>query len=126
MAQIQRFGQMMTEQHNQNMAWIQQSAQRHQQRMQAIQAQGDASTRAFNDRMASMDSSHRGFLNYINDENTVVGSSGKVLQVDNGYQRYFVHKTNNTYVGGDITMDLDKLRKFNLNPDDYEEVKVKK
>jgi hypothetical protein len=126
MAQIQQFGQMLTDQHKQNMAWIQQSAQRHQMRMQAIQSQADAGTKAFNDRMASSDAQHRSFLNYINDENTVASASGKTFQVDSGYQRYFVHKTNHSYIGGDITMDLDKLRRLNLNPDDYEEVKIQR
>ena len=125
MAQIQRFGEQMTGRHNANMAWIQQSAQRHQARMGAIQAQGDASTRAFEQRMSSMDTTQRSFLNYINDENTVVGSGGKTYQVDNSYQRYFMHKSDRTYVGGDVTMDVDHLRKLGLNPDDYEEVKVR-
>lgn len=130
MAEIQRRSQIamrqMTERHNANMAWIQDSAQRHQARMDAIHAQGDASTRAFDQRMSSMDTTQRSFLNYINDENTVVGSGGKTYQVDNSYQRYFMNKTNHTYVGGDIRMDLDKLRQLGLNPDDYEEVKVRR
>jgi hypothetical protein len=126
MAQIQQFGKRMTEQHHRNMAWIQQGAQRHQQRMQAIQAQADAGTRAFNDRMASSDAQHRAFLNYINDESTVVSSTGQTFQVDSGYQRYFVHKRDRTYVGGDLRMDLDRLRELKLNPDDYEEVKVRR
>jgi hypothetical protein len=126
MAQIQRFGEMLTAQHNRNMDWIQQSAQRHQQRMQAIHATGDASMKAFNERMASSDAQHRNFLNYINDENTVSSASGKTYQVDSGYQRYFLHKRNGTYLGGDSQMDLDKLREFKLNPDDYEEVKIQK
>jgi hypothetical protein len=126
MAQIQRFGEMLTAQHQRNMDWIQQSAQRHQQRMQAIHAAGDASMKAFNDRMASSDAQHRSFLNYINEENTVLSPSGKSYQVDSGYQRYFLHKRNGTYLGGDMRMDLDKLRELNLNPDDYEEVKIQR
>lgn len=126
MAQIQRFGEMLTAQHNRNMDWIQQSAQRHQQRMQAIHAAGDASMKAFNDRMASSDAQHRSFLNYINEENTVASPGGKTYQVDSGYQRYFLHKRNGTYLGGDMRMDLDKLREFNLNPDDYEEMTIKR
>ncbi|MDY7232156.1 hypothetical protein [Hyalangium rubrum] len=124
MAQIQDFGRQMTAQHQQNMAAIQQSAQRHQQRMQAIWAQGDASMKSYYDRMASGDAQHRNFLNYINEENTVVGANGKTFQVDNSYQRYFMHKQNRTYVGGDMRMELDTLRRLGLNPDDYEEVKL--
>ncbi|RYG49611.1 hypothetical protein EON79_00690 [bacterium] len=125
MAQMEAFGRQMTAQHNQNMAAIQASAQRHQQRMQTIWAQGDASVKNFYDRMAAGDVQQRNFLNYINDENTVVGSGGKTYQVDNSYQRYFMHKQNRTYVGGDSTMDIDKLRSLGLNPSDYEEVKIK-
>ena len=140
MAQIEQFGRDMTAQHNRNMAAIQQSAQRHQQRMQAIQAQGDASTKAFNDRMAASDTNmkafndrmaagdtqQRNFLNYINEENTVVDSSGKTFQVDSSYQRYYINKNDGTYVGGDIRMDPDKLRSLGLNPDNYEEAQIKK
>src|ERR1044072_1643414 len=125
MNQIAEFGRQMTAQHNRNMAWIQQSAQLHQQRMQAIWASNDASVQAFNDRMAAGDVQQQRFLNYINDENTVVTSSGTSMQVDNSYQRYYVNKNNNTYVGGDITMDQDKLRTLGLNPDDYTEAKIK-
>jgi hypothetical protein len=123
MAAIQRATQEMTNRHNANMAWIQDSARRHQARMDAIHAQGAASTRAFEQRMSAMDSSQRSFLNYINDESTVVNSSGKTFQVDNSYQRYYINKTTGTYVGGDIRLDHDKLRDLGLNPDDYEEAK---
>jgi hypothetical protein len=126
MAQIEAFGRQLTAQHNANMAQIQQSAAIHQQRMAAIQAQGDASTQAFNNRMASGDAQQQRFLNYINDENTVVGASGRTMQVDNSYQRYYVNKQTNTYIGGDITMDQDKLRSLGLNPDDYEEMQIKR
>jgi hypothetical protein len=124
MAQIEAFGRNMTAQHQQNMAAIQQSAQRHQQRMQAISAQGDASMKSFNDRMAAGDAQHRTFLNYVNEESTVVDSSGKTFQVDGSYQRYFLNKQDGSYVGGDIRMDVDKLRSLGLNPDDYEEAKI--
>ncbi len=125
MAQIQMNTQQMTAQHQRNMAAIQQSAQAHQQRMQGIWSQNDASTKAFNDRMAAGDTQQRNFLNYINDENTVVNSAGQTYQVDNNYQRYFINKNDGTYVGGDIRMDADQLRTMGLNPDDYEEAKIK-
>ncbi len=125
MAEIARNTQLMTERHNANMQWIQDSAQRHQQRMQAIWSSNEAQNQAFQQRMNSMDNSQRNFLNYINDENTVVSSSGQSFQVDNSYQRYYMNKSDRTYVGGDSTMDIDQLRKLGLNPDDYEEVKVR-
>jgi hypothetical protein len=82
--------------------------------------------KSFNDRMASSDTQHRNFLNYVNEENTVVDPSGKTFQVDGSYQRYFIHKQTGTYVGGDSGTDIDKLRSLGLNPDDYEEAKIKK
>jgi hypothetical protein len=125
MAQIAEFGRQMTERHNQNMAWIQRSAAAHQQRMQAIWSANDASVQAFNDRMSAGDVQQQRFLNYINDENTVVTPAGQSMQVDNSYQRYYVNRNDNTYVGGDITMDPDKLRSLGLNPDDYVEAKIR-
>ena len=126
MAQIADFGRRSTARHQQNMAALQQSAGRHQQRMKAIWAQGDASMKQFNDRMARGEAQQRSFLNAINEEHTVVSPSGKTYQVDHSYQRYFVNKQNGSYVGGDLRMDLGKLRTLGLRPDDYEEVKIKK
>lgn len=101
-------------------------AERHQIRMNAIRAQGDASMKAYYDRSNASDLQHRNFLNYINDETTVVNSAGKAFQVTNSYQRYYMHKGNGTYVGGDSTTDLESLRRMGFNPDDYEEVKVRR
>jgi hypothetical protein len=117
--------QRMNQQHAQNMQWIQASAQRHQQRMESIWAAGDASMKSYYERSASSDLQHQSFLNYINDENTVVGSEGRVRQVDNSYQRYFINKHNNSYLGGDIRFDEDAIRRLGLNPDDYEEAKIR-
>jgi hypothetical protein len=89
-------------------------------------AASDASHKSFNDRMAAGDTQQRNFLNYINEESTVVDSTGKTFQVDSSYQRYFINKNDGTYVGGDIRMDADKLRSLGLNPDNYEEAKIKK
>jgi len=125
MAQMRAHQEMMNRQHAQNMQWIQNSAQRHQQRMQAIWAANDASMQSYYDRSASSDLQHQRFLNTINEESTVVGSSGEVRQVDNSYQRYYINKSDNTYVGGDIRFNDDSIRKLGLNPDDYEEAKVR-
>lgn len=124
MAQIQQRTQQMTQQHNANMAWIQDSAQRHQTRMQAIWSANDASIQSYNQRMASSDNIHRGFINSINGEHTVTNSSGKQFQVDNSYQTYFMNKNDNTYVGGDIRFNDDSIRQLGLNPDDYEQVQI--
>ncbi len=125
MAQIEAHGRMMTDRHNQNMAWIQQSAQRHQAKMEGIWAAGDASVRNFYERSAASDGQHQRFLNYINDEHTVT-SSGKAFQVDHSYQRYFIKKGTNNYLGGDINFDSEAIRRMGLNPDDYEEAQIRK
>lgn len=124
-AQAQAFGEQMTAQHDANMAAIQASADRHQQRMQSIWAAGDASIQSFNERMATGDEIQRGFLNYINDEETTVAPSGQTYQVQTGYQRYFVNPADNSYVGGDIDFDEDDIRQLGLNPSDYQEVQPK-
>ncbi len=126
MAQIEEFGRMLTQRHEQNMAWIQQSAQRHQTRMQAMWAASDASVKGFFERSAASDGQHQRFLNYINDEYTVTNSSGKTFQVDHSYQRYYVKKGTSQYMGGDINFGEDALRKLGMNPDDWEEVQIKR
>jgi hypothetical protein len=125
MEEIQRRTEAMTQQHYANMAWIQDSAARHQSRMEAIWAAGDASVRSFQERMASSDNTHRQFLNYVNDEYTVVNSSGQAFQVDDGYETYYMNTTDNTYVGGDINFDDQTLLELGLNPSDYEKVEIK-
>lgn len=120
----------------------------HQGRMNAIQQAGAANTQMFNDRMAQIDvnhqafmntihqptaspyqsdSSHERFLNYIKDENTVVDQSGQSYQVTTGQDRYYVNKSDNTYIGTDSTVEREDLRsRFGVNPDNYEETKIKR
>ncbi|MBC8063973.1 MAG: hypothetical protein H7Y17_04025 [Chlorobia bacterium] len=109
-----------------NMQTLQDMANRHQIRMNAIRAQGDASMKAYYERDAASDRSHRNFLNMINEETTVAGPDGKSHQVSNAYERYYMHKRTGKYVGGDAHFDQDSLRKAGLNPDDYDEVRVKR
>ena len=84
-------------------------------------------------RMDSMDRTQQGFLNYINEENTVAplgtptgaGSVGApTWQVDSGYDRYWVNPATGAYVGGDVNFGESQLRELGLNPGDYEEVTV--
>lgn len=117
----------MTQRHEANMAWIQNSAQAHQQRMQSIWDAGDASMSNFYSRMESMDNTQQSFLNYINEENTVapLGSgpdAETTWQVDSGYDRYWVNPDTGAYVGGDINFDDSEIRELGLNPSDYTEV----
>lgn len=119
MEEIRRRGQ-------QNMQILQDMAARHQIRMNAIRAAGDASMKAYYERDAASDRSHRNFINMINEESTVAGPDGKTHQVSNAYQRYFMHKRTGQYLGGDIHFNEDSIRKMGLNPDDYDEVHIKK
>ncbi len=125
MASIQAGTDALIANHQNNMATLQGMAQRHQVRMDAIHATGDASMQSYEQRMDSMDASQRGFLNYVNDERTVINSSGQTFQVDDSYQRYWM-KADGTYVGGDIDFGDQDLRAMGLNPGDYEEVKVRR
>ncbi|CAN5368370.1 hypothetical protein BH11ACT3_BH11ACT3_10110 [soil metagenome] len=118
--QIADFSDQLTAQHNANMAAIQASAQAHQQHMAAIEASNDASVQAWNEQMAASDYNQQGFLNYINEENTVAGSSGQTYQVTNGYQTYYVNPSTGEYVGGDVNFGDQQLLALGLNPSDYE------
>lgn len=118
MAEIRQQGQR-------NLDWIQASAQRHQARMKALWAANDASVRNFFERSAASDRQHQGFINSINGEHTVVNSSGQTWQVDNSYDKYYVNRNDNSYIGGDVRLDADEIRRRGLNPDDYEEVKIR-
>lgn len=124
MALIDQRTREMTERHNANMQWIQDSANAHQARMQAIWASNDAQMASYYDRMASSDIGHRDFLNYINDERTVQSSSGTKHQVDDSYDRYWLNPSTGAYVGGDINFGESQIRELGLNPSDYEEVSI--
>jgi hypothetical protein len=127
MAMIQRNTERMTRRHEANMAWIRESSARHQARMDSLHAAADARNAAWKARDAASDHSHQQFLNYIKGEETVVNSSGVESQVQSGQGRYFRHKTENTYIGTDATQELEDLRKnWGLNPDDYENVQIKR
>jgi len=71
--------------------------------------------------------SHQRFVNYINEQETVIDpNGGDAYQVEAGHQRYYKHKRDDTYVGTDNFTELDDLRKRGLNPDDYDEVKIRR
>lgn len=126
MAMIQQRTEEMTRQHEANMAWIQDSANAHQARMQAIWDSNDAQISGWYDRMASQDVEHRQFLNYINEERTVLTSTGEKRQVDDGYPRYWMNPATGTYYGGDINFDENALRQMGIDPSSFEEVKIVK
>jgi hypothetical protein len=105
----------------------------------ATQAAGDAAHRRFLDALngqtsaapgggsVGSDWNHRRFLNTITEKETVVGEDGSQYEVETGHQRYYRHKYDNTYLGTDNYTERDDLRsRFGVNPDDYEEVRIRR
>lgn len=122
MAQIARNTEQLQINHRNNMATLNGMAVRHQARMDAIHAAGDASMAAYKARDIASDNNHRGFLNYITDQHTVAGPSGRTFQVENQYERYYINKSDNSYIGLKGGTSLNDLN--GVNPDDYEEAKI--
>ncbi len=125
MAEIEQNTQRMTQQHQQNMANIQRSAAAHQQRMSNLQQAADARNEQWRRNQAAQDVQHEKFLNVIKGEHTVRDSEGNTYQVDNSQEKYFIDKTNNTYIGTDATKTLDDLRQIqHINIDNFENVQI--
>jgi hypothetical protein len=125
MAMINQNTQRMTQQHQQNMANIQASANAHQQRMANLQQSHDQWNNNWQQNQNAIDDRHNQFINSINNEHTVADRSGNTYQVDNYSDKYFVDKTNNTYIGTHSTVTLDDLRKIkNLNIENFEQVQI--
>ena len=124
MAQIAAGTEILKANHAGNMATLNGMAARHQVRMDAIHAAGDASMAAYKARDAASDGNQRGFLNYINDEHTVAGPSGRTFQVDNQYDRYYINKSDNSYIGVKGGTTLNDLP--GVNPGDYEEGSIQR
>ena len=122
MAQIALGTEQLKRNHQNNMGTLNGMAARHQLRMDAIHAAGDASMAAYKARDLASDNNHRGFLNYITEENTVGTSSGRTFQVENKYERYYINKNDSSYIGLKGGTSLNDLS--GVNPGDYEEAKV--
>ncbi len=122
---IEQNTQRMTQQHQQRMANIQRSAAAHQQRMADLQQAADARNEQWRRNQESQDVQHEKFLNVIKGEHTVKDSEGNTYQVDNNHDKYFIDKTNNTYIGTDATKTLDDLRQIqHINIDNFENVQI--
>ncbi len=125
MATINQNTQIMTQRHNQNMANIQASANAHQQKMANLQQSHDQWNNNWQQNQDAIDNGHKRFINSINNEHTVADQSGNTYQVDNYSDKYFVDKTNNTYIGTHGTVTLDDLRQIkHLNIDNFEQVQI--
>ncbi len=125
MAMIEHNTQQMTRQHEQRMANIRSSSAAHQQRMADMQQQHEQWNQSWQQNQASQEAQHEKFLNTIKGEHTVRDNEGNTYQVDNSQQKYYVDKTNNTYIGADGTTTIDDLRKIKgINIDNFEEVQI--
>jgi hypothetical protein len=122
MAQIDQNTQILSMNHQNNMATLNGMAARHQLRMDAIHAAGDASMAAYKQRDIASDNNQRGFLNYITDQNTVATPSGRTFQVDNQYERYYIHRKTKSYIGLKGDANLRDIQ--GIDPNDYEEAKI--
>jgi hypothetical protein len=125
---IQQFGaantQMWQERQSQNDAMHQSFIDSIRQTPASVYDSGASGSPGYTD---YSDASHQRFLNTIKEENTVVDQSGQTYQVESGHERYYINKRDNSYIGTDSTTDQHHLRaKFGVNPDDYEEVKIKR
>lgn len=120
--------------HQQNMAVLQGMATSHQAHMASLQATHDAQNAAWQAQQTAQDAGHRAqlhapddahrrFLNTITEERTVIDADGNTYQVADGYERYFRRRADNTWIGTRNHQDLSGVP--GVNPDDYEEVKIK-
>jgi hypothetical protein len=153
MAQIQQDHQRATAQmqlqHQGNMGWIQASMQGHQARMDALHASADAQLQGWYAQQAASDGAHQGFMsavrgqgagpgpdadpghrrfvNAIRGEETVVDASGATYQVEAGHERYYRNRQDGTCIGTGGAVDREALReRFGVNPEDYEEVRIRR
>lgn len=134
MAVIQQGTARLQAQHQQNMATLQGMAASHQARMASLHASHDAHNAAWQHQQAAQtaahsasthrsDDAHRRFLNAIVEERTVVDGAGNTYQVADGYDRYFRRRSDGAWIG---TRGHQGLRDLHgVNPDDYDEMKIK-
>jgi hypothetical protein len=137
--------QMNTMNHQMRMQNIQQMGATNTQRWQAQQAQNDAAFQSYMNQSQTSHQAHMNsmreqyapvpdrldpqhqFINTIREENTVVDQSGTSYQVEGHHERYYVNKYDNTYIATDAATELHDLRaKMGVDPDKYEEVRIKK
>jgi hypothetical protein len=121
MHDIAQAGQINTQIHNDRLA--QSDAQ--MEGWRARQAESDQAHQAWMARQVKDDEMQQARVNAIRGEHTVVDGSGNTYQVEAHHERYYLNTRDNTYIGVSSTTELADLRKkFGVNPDDYQEVKV--
>ncbi|MDY7233147.1 hypothetical protein [Hyalangium rubrum] len=134
MAMINQGTAILQANHQQNMATLRGMAANHQAHMASLheshaahnaawQSQQASQAAAHHAQMHTSDDSHRRFLNAISEERTVIDGEGNSHQVADGYDRYFRRRSDGSWIG---TRDHRDLRDIpGVNPNDYEEVKIK-
>jgi len=134
MAMLDQGAAMLRANHQQNMQVLQGMASSHQAHMASLHASHDAHNAAWQSQQAAQDAAHhaqvhapddahRRFLNMISEERTVIDSEGHTHQVADGYDRYFRRRSDGAWIG---TRDQRDLRGIpGVNPDDYDEMKIK-
>jgi hypothetical protein len=120
--------------HQQNMATLQGMAASHQAHMASLHASHDAHHAAWQSQQAAQsaahhaqmnasDDGHRRVINSITEERTVIDSEGDTHQVADGYDRYFRRRSDGAWIGTQGHRDLSEIP--GVNPDDYDEAKIK-
>lgn len=136
MALINQNTAFLQSQHQQNMATLRGMAASHQAHMASLHASHDAHNAAWQSQQSaqsaahsaymhshSSDDSHRRSINAITEERTVMDREGNTYQVADGHDRYFRRRSDGAWIGTPAHRDLRDIP--GVNPDDYEEVKIK-
>ena len=123
-AESEAFAAQLTANHNANMEWIRNSSAAHQSKMEGIWAANDASMNNYYDRMASMDSNQRSFLNYLQEENTVQTDLGDTYQVPQGADVYYVNPSTGQSIGGDYGFGEQDLTQMGLDSSDWMQTEI--
>lgn len=135
MASIQQGTAQLQAHHQQNMATLQGMAASHQARMASLHESHDAHNAAWRSQQTAQaaahsaqvytsDDAHRRFLNTITEERTVIDGEGNTHQVADGYDRYFRRRSDGAWIGTRGPRGLSDLP--GVNPDDYDEAKIKR
>ena len=82
----------------------------------------DAAHQSRMDTSAS-DDAHRRFINTLREERTVVDREGNTHQVADGYDCYFRRRSDGAWIGTRDHRGLNEVP--GVNPDDYDEAKIK-
>jgi len=131
MAMLDTNAAILRSNHRQNMATLGAIAIGHQRHMDAIRVSHAAHTDWGHDREMGLDAAHapapddahRRFLDLVAEQRTVVDGEGHTEKVADGYDRYFRHRSDGTWIGTTADRDLHGLP--GIDPTQFDEWKVK-